>query len=366
VQAEDGWRAIDTTLVETGDVLTPKAAAAHVQISAGGSGPLARVTGADGRSFALEWPTTLPKPVVTGDVATYVNAAGPGDLVVRALSTGFRHDVVLRERPAGAVEYRLPIRSDGLTLAVGASGGLTLRDGKGKTAGSAPPPVMLDANADKRRPWAGRHGKIDTKVVTEGGRQVLVLRPDPAFLADPATKYPLTVDPITTLPMLSDAWIADYGITGAMTQTSDTLYVGTYNESGVPGVERGYLRFDTGAITGANASAATLNLYRSEAIGCGDSGSGIRAQRITATWNPATLTWGNKPATTDVQQATTNDFATCSTPGTMSWDATAFAQAWATGTANHGILLRGVDETVVGRPYYDRGFHSNEGPTNRR
>ncbi|GAA1521854.1 hypothetical protein GCM10009677_63590 [Sphaerisporangium rubeum] len=356
------WVPIDSTLVAADGVLRPRAGVAGVEFSLGGKGVFAKLVRPDGTEFALEWPGVLPRPQVKGDVATYVDAAGPGaDLVVTALSTGFRHDVVLRRRPASAVEYRLPVRTDGLTLSEGGDGGLRLVTPKGKTAASAPKPVMWDTGTAGKP--GRRKGEIVTELVAENGRQVLVLRPDAAFLADPATKYPVIVDPTTTLPTLSDVWISDYGVTGALTQSDDTLWVGTYTEDGVPGVERAYLKFDTTAITGANVSAATLSLNRVGAIGCGDSSSGIRAQRVTAGWTPGAITWSNKPATTSAGEQTLSDFTTCGATGTASWNASAFAQAWATGSPNYGIMLRGVDETVVGRPYYDRGFESNEGAT---
>ncbi|WP_155358491.1 DNRLRE domain-containing protein [Acrocarpospora macrocephala] len=359
VRQGNAWVAVDTTLVAAGGVLKPKAALAEVEFSAGGAGVFARMTRPDKSVFALEWPGVLPKPQVKGNVATYVDAAGPGaDLVVTALSAGFRHDVVLRTRPAAGVEYRLPVQAEGLNLRA-SEAGLALVDAAGKTAASAPKPVMWDASvAGGRR---GKVGKIDTRVVEENGRQVLVLRPDAAFLADPATRYPVTVDPTTTLPVVSDTWISSYGVDGAGQQAGDWLWVGTYNNVGSLGVERAYLMFNTAAIAGANVSSATLTLQRKASDGCGDSASGIRVQRITAAWNPGTITWANKPATTTAGEQIARDFATCPTPGLMSWNATAFAQAWASGTANNGLMLRGVDETVSGRPYYDRGFDSNEG-----
>ncbi|GAA0408143.1 DNRLRE domain-containing protein, partial [Acrocarpospora corrugata] len=356
-QPDGGWAGVDTTLVEVGGVLKPKVAAATVEFSLGGRGTLARLEGNAGERFALEWPADLPRPQVKGNVATYVDGAGPGaDLVVTALSSGFRHDVVLRQPPSGPVEYRLPVVAQGMTLARSREGGLALTDGGGRIAASAPAPIMWDASGKR-----GRTGKIATDVVNEGGRQVLVLRPDPAFLADKATKYPVTVDPTTTLPVLTDAWVSTGGETGADTQSSPSLYAGTLQIPASSRVyDRAYLTFNAASLTAATVSAATLNLYRTEASGCGDASSGIRAQRVTGSWTTGGLTWSSQPATTTTGQVTANDSATCGAPGYMTWNVLPFAQAWASGTANNGIMLRGADEVQSGRPEYDRGFHSNE------
>jgi hypothetical protein len=108
------WVPIDTTLAEQGGVLKPKgiAGGASLEISTGGSGPFVTMTYADGQRYALSWPTVLPKPTVKGGVATFTDAAGRGsDLVVTVLPTGFRHDVILRERPARPLEIRIGVET---------------------------------------------------------------------------------------------------------------------------------------------------------------------------------------------------------------------------------------------------------------
>ncbi|MEO3863385.1 LamG-like jellyroll fold domain-containing protein [Acrocarpospora sp. B8E8] len=359
-QPNGGWAGIDTTLIEAGGVLKPKVAAATVEFSLGGKGTLARLEGSAGERFALEWPADLPRPQVKGNVATYVDAGGGvgsgADLVVTALSSGFRPDVVLRKPPSGPVEYRLPVVAQGMTLARSREGGLALTDGAGRTVASAPAPIMWDASGKR-----GRTGKIETEVVNEGGRQVLVLRPDPVFLADEATRYPVTVDPTTTLPVLTDTWIADVGGTGADSQSAPELVAGSYALAPFLRItERAYLTFNTASLAGATVSAAALSLSRAGATGCGDAGSGIRAQRVTGSWTMGGLTWSSQPAVTTAGQVTANDSATCGAPGAMTWNVLPFAQAWASGTANNGIMLRGVDEVQSGRPAYERVFHSNE------
>ncbi|MEV4894353.1 hypothetical protein AB0K48_33700, partial [Nonomuraea sp. NPDC055795] len=200
-QADGSWAWIDTTLVEQDGVLKPKLAKANVSFSLGGDGPFVSMERDKGQRFALSWQKDLPRPEVDGNIARYVDAAGPGaDLVVTALATGFRHDVVLRGRPTGPVEFRLPVATDKLKLSTTKRDGLKLTDGKGKTVMSAPTPRMWDAAAET--PTAGQPGRqaaVETEVETRNGATELVLKPDAKWLADPATRYPVTVDPTTTL-----------------------------------------------------------------------------------------------------------------------------------------------------------------------
>ncbi|WP_345388646.1 DNRLRE domain-containing protein [Nonomuraea salmonea] len=187
-----------------------------------------------------------------------------------------------------------------------------------------------------------------------------MVEPDQKFLADVGTTYPVTLAAAVTLPDMTDVWISNYGTPGSSTYRNKTLWVGTYDDGEpAPLVERAYLKFDTTTLANVNVSAATLSMRRTDAVGCGDAQSGIKAQRITAAWTDVELTWENQPGTTTAGESVANDAATCGAPGTMSWNLAAMAQAWAAGSANHGLMLRGVDETLDdGRPPYDRAFDS--------
>ena len=180
-QGDGSWAWIDTSLVEQNGVLKPKLAKANVRLSAGGSDPFATMTLGREKTFGLSWPSELPRPQIKGNVATYPGVAGPsGDLVVTALPTGFRHDIVLRERPTGPVEFRIPVQAKGVTLKKTKSGGLSLAGAKDKKeVASAPAPLMWDAAAEKPsadRP--GRQAKVNTTVEGKDGATALLLKPD--------------------------------------------------------------------------------------------------------------------------------------------------------------------------------------------
>ncbi|MEV4375038.1 hypothetical protein AB0J71_48895 [Nonomuraea sp. NPDC049637] len=175
VKQGDAWTPIDTTLVAQNGTLKPKASLADIEFSAGADGkPLAFLERSEKQSYALTWPVASPAPNVEGNKATYTDAAGPGAaLVLTALPNEFRHDIVLRERPNGPVEYRIPIQAKGLPLAETDQGGLKLTDTKGKTIASAPPPVIYNTPTPDRpgststAPQLDRHS-LEAEVVSDG------------------------------------------------------------------------------------------------------------------------------------------------------------------------------------------------------
>lgn len=106
-QADGSWPWSDNSLTEHDGALRPGVSGAKVTVELSGGGhnrPFASTRVADkGQEPALICPKTLPRPTVGENIVTYEDAAGtPGaDLVVTALTTGFRLDVVPRERPKG-------------------------------------------------------------------------------------------------------------------------------------------------------------------------------------------------------------------------------------------------------------------------
>ncbi|MFF0245273.1 LamG-like jellyroll fold domain-containing protein [Streptosporangium sandarakinum] len=353
-QPDGSWAWIDTTLVEQDGVLRPKLAKADVELSLGGDKPFASMHGDKGQRFALSWQKDLPRPGVSGNVATYRDAAGKGaDLVVTVLPTGFRHDVVLRERPTGPVEFRIPVQTDGLTFAESKKGGLQLTDRKGRQVASAAEPVATDAGpspaeADTRQAVTARSGKIDTRVVMDKERQMLVLKPDPAFLKDPATRYPVTVDPTTTLTLQSDLIVDNTGTedTSAASQRLVTKAARIHSD-GHLSYSHSLLKFDAGPLAGRSVGNARLDMYADQLVGCRWMGpGGVEAKRVTSAWPTTGVGWDSQPSVTSFGSS----IQLCpDSPGIddngnwiphrFTWDITAMAQAWASGYPNHGIRL---------------------------
>lgn len=106
-RADGSWADVDLSLVAGIDgAIRPRASAADVRFSAGGSGPLATLV-RDSKSLTLSWPLgDLPVPSISGDSATYSNVLPDVDLVVRATRDGFS-DVLAVKTAAAAADPRI-------------------------------------------------------------------------------------------------------------------------------------------------------------------------------------------------------------------------------------------------------------------
>ncbi|MEU7990601.1 DNRLRE domain-containing protein [Streptosporangium canum] len=345
VKQHSAWAWIDPTLVEQNGTVKPKVIKGDLALSAGGgTGPFTTFSPNSQQSLALSWPTELPKPTLKGSRAIYTDAAGPGiDLVVTALPTGFRQDVVLRTRPEKAPELEIPVNAKGLKLAEASDGRLRLTDKDGQSVATALKPDMRDTVDSKDSDHTGKRGTVDVKVRTEGGRQTLLITPDSGFLSAPATVYPVT---------LSSAFSV------ALTADTDVNSAYDFNNVDGPAIKAGtessgekartYLKFDLSSLTGQNVSNATLSLLNIDGPSCGTKvGAGIQVRRVTSAWNPSTITWSPQPTNTTenaVINTSSVDDGVCD-PAPMNWDITAIARQWTGEAGNYGLVLMSPSET---------------------
>ncbi|MEU7838302.1 MULTISPECIES: DNRLRE domain-containing protein [unclassified Nonomuraea] len=360
VRVKDGdtWRPIDTSLVRDGQAgLHPKRTASDVQVSDGGGEPFAKVQRAD-RSFAVSWGKALPAPQVKGDTATYKDVVPGGDLMVKALPNGFSHSIVLRKPPTHPLEITLPVATKGLKLSEAADKGLNLQDASGELLASAPAPRMWDATTDPRSGEPAHQAAIDMTIKQTGQGTVLVLKPDAKFLSDPAVKYPVTVDPTSTLTVETDTWVQS-DIPDSQ-RGSTELKAGTYDGTHIA---RSYLKFrHVDDLLGTQIVDTDLRLWTFWSSVCVDPSAGVQARRITSAWDPDTIRYGSEPATTTTGAVTTKTaYGAASCPQDfMHWDTDAIVQAWADGQPNYGIQLRGADEKDAStwRRYYSSNYVS--------
>ncbi|MFF2996548.1 DNRLRE domain-containing protein [Streptomyces sp. NPDC057950] len=355
-QSDGSWQPIDTTLVAKDGVVRPKTAAADIAFSDGGSGkPLAQVS-RDGHTLGLDWPGELPEPRLDGPTAVYPDAVDGGDLVVTALKEGFSHSVVLHQRPDAAVSYRLPIAADGLTLHETADDRLRWSDSSGRTVATAPLPVMWGAGEKQASGEPEDIAAVDVSVERDEdtGDQVLVLKPDTDFLADPSLVYPVTIDPTDSLfGPVTDTWI-QYDDYLTSQRGSTELKSGTYN-----GTEkaRSYLKFDVAKYAGKHILDTDLRLYSYYSSTCSTANSGNQVRRITSGWDPSAITWAEQPTTTATDAVTSTaakGYNSSCAAGHVSWDVDGIVQDWADGQANYGVRIAAVDETdpLTWRRYY--------------
>ncbi|MEW2113732.1 ricin-type beta-trefoil lectin domain protein [Streptomyces sp. NPDC005474] len=227
VQRDGDWVPVDATLVAGADgTYSPKATPSGVRLSGGGSGPLATLTDPAGHSMSLTMPFALPTPRVSGDTALYASVLPGVDLSVSVTDQGGFSDVLIVHDAQAAADprvRRLTVATDtnGLDLAATPAGGMTARAADGTLSYTSPPPLMWDSGPSTASdPAAGvRPASFVRAVGTPAapsdassaagpgtGAQIgqvpmttaadaITLAPDTSLLDDPATHYPVYIDP---------------------------------------------------------------------------------------------------------------------------------------------------------------------------
>lgn len=279
-RADGSWAAVDTTLRRRADgSVAPEATVAGLVLSGGGDGPLARIA-AGGHTFGLGWAGRLPAPVLSGDTATYPGVLADVDLRVTAQTTGFSEVLVVKTRAAAANPalraIRFPVSAGGLTLHPDG-----VVDRSGRQVFAIPTPQMWDSGGGRR---------VDMAVSAAEG--ALTVTPDPALLADPDTRFPVSIDPDVTWSGSMQAWTSEFdgspttsyfngtnlGCTGdpasqeyKFCQSSGKMRSGWEDGAGgIAGTWRSFLRMDTRQVEGATISNATLRVMErfSSSAGC--------------------------------------------------------------------------------------------------
>ncbi|MEU4626869.1 LamG-like jellyroll fold domain-containing protein [Actinoplanes sp. NPDC023801] len=330
-RANGSWADIDTSLVSAADgTLRPKASAADVRFSAGGSGPLA-TTVKLGRTFTVSWPLgVLPKPTVGGDTATYAEVLPDVDLVVRATPEGFSH-VLKVNTAAAAADPKL----SAITFDLGGQAQMRqTRDGSlqavagNVVVASAEVPTMWDSRTAPAASASARTlsstggggmsedkstavGPSDAAMVSEVASSVngtgdLVLKPDSALVK--AATFPLYIDP---------HWAANknkwaYSTNNNSTNNDTTrARVGRDPNSGT--VYRSYFQFPISAIANKYIYRAHVHTELDHSWSCDATSTHLYSTNPISssprmTWN-SSATWYLKHLTSNVSNA--NEGAGC-------------------------------------------------------
>ncbi|WP_282692939.1 DNRLRE domain-containing protein [Streptomyces sp. CC208A] len=374
------WRDVDVELVERADgsvagkahpldlTLAGKTATARAaEIKASGrkpgdpktpAVPLVTLDDGDGKEMTVSWHGALPAPEVDGTEARYADAMPYTDLIVESTRTGFEQFLELKDRRAvdanGTVNLSLVAK--GLKAEANADGSVTFVDGEtGRKAGLLPAPVMWDAQVDPRSGEHTHTAKVGLKVAQRGNRIDLTLTPDAAFLADPATKFPVTVDPAVNIGAGFDTFVQQGYTTDQSAATELKL-----GNNGSGQVARSFLAFPMATIKGKQITAAKLNLWNHHSWSCTakswevwDTSSASTSTRWTAQPN-----WNRKWATSTA----TKGFSSSCADGWVSTDITTLAQAWAAnGNGTNTLGVRATDETD---PYGWKRFNSANAASN--
>lgn len=265
------WINVDLTLAPTAaGGVAPASTSDGLALPGSGAAGAISVSQGSGRTIAFGSPGSLPKPTLNGSVATYA-AITPGvDMVVEALRSGFEQTFVIHDRSAlgtNGLSWSLPLKTKGLTVRQEADGSVSFVDEKGAVHSRIPAAIAWDSRVGTPQESARSYGKVSLQVVAKNpGQATLVVTPDNLWLSDPATVYPVTVDPtylMSSLNPVFDTYIQQGLTTNFYTSTS--LKIG----SAASGQNtRSYLNFDLSSLKGKAIIGANLKMRENSAGTC--------------------------------------------------------------------------------------------------
>nr|WP_245877225.1 DNRLRE domain-containing protein [Streptomyces glaucescens] len=307
--------------------------------------------GQGAEQITLQWKGGLPAPKLDGARAEYVNAVPGADVVVEATRTGFEQFVEIKQKPSfDGYSYTLPLRAKGLKAHQQADGSVLFTDRKNRKSATMPAPVMWDATVDPRSGEHTRRVPVAMKVVTKGSSIELVVTPDAKFLADPATKYPVTVDPSTSaLSNVFDTYVQQGETVDWSTDVElDFGNPGTKNADGTPRTAQSFISWNTPVQDALvlDAKLSLWNFHSGNAPACTAQSWEVWSSGAAST----SSRWTNRPTMT-AKKATSTETrgnASCTTQpdGWINADVTTLVQEWASAKATRGHMgLRAADET---------------------
>ncbi|MEU2614920.1 LamG-like jellyroll fold domain-containing protein [Micromonospora sp. NPDC007271] len=355
------WRAVDLDLVPQPDgSVTPKGHPGGLRFAgaATGAGEHEVVSLGEGDArTSVSWNGPLPRPVLSGRTATYPEVLPGVDLVFEAHATGYQQLFVVKDRAALARvrKLSLPMRTGKLTAAGDGMGGLLFKDRSGRAVARAQTPEMWDAEVLPQSLEHVRRGPVALRTVAKGaGRSVLELTPDAEFLAREDLRFPVTIDPPTSLSPAFDAFVQN-GFTSDQSGSSD-LKLGYYSEGGTTGTARSYLRLTTSGIYDAQITSAKLKLWNYHSWSC----TANQWEAWQTDYVDSSARWTNQP-TARVKAGTSTETKGYSSSCADGWVYVDVTKALQSAASSHwpttSLMVRATAETQGSW----KRFHSAEG-----
>ncbi|MGW5658681.1 LamG-like jellyroll fold domain-containing protein [Streptomyces sp. NPDC003758] len=281
-----------------------------------------------------------------GSTVSYPKVLPDTDLQLTSTSVGMRQELVLHSATA-ANSWTFPLQLKGLTAELNKSGGVDLRDAQGKGVASIPSAYAFDSKINKVSGERATTHAVTYELITEHGKPALRMTLDSAWLHAKARKFPVTVDPDTSVWDYVHTTYAESGYSPVDRSQEQTMKVGSYDSgthSAVSFVQDWRTSFDGSGVTMVSAN---LHLYDIWASTC--TPESFNVAQASSAWDPTDAMTYPGPAhgasigsvTPSVPHACAN--TTSSATGgdwvTVPLD-TASIQKWASGTsADYGLAI---------------------------
>ncbi|MEU8160051.1 polymorphic toxin-type HINT domain-containing protein [Micromonospora parva] len=291
---DGSWAAIDHTLVPAADGWQTTADSVGLHLAGNGAASqLARLSfdGDTEFGFGLAEATNAPGRM-NGTAVTYPGVRPEVDLRLEPRAGGVKETLVLHSAKA-PTSYVFPLNLRNLTAKL-VDGQIVLTDRAGHQRGVIPPGYMVDAGSGTAGPATST--KVAYELITTGGHTALKVTPDRAWLADPARRYPVEVDPTVGPPvdaLNSDSSMSVHG--GSSTSGTNELLVGRFPSTACPGGNCGgdfnaaaYLKFGNlvSRLQNHTIHGAALSAVNFDAASC--KARAVTVHPVTGSWSAGT------------------------------------------------------------------------------
>lgn len=357
---KDAWKPIDEELTELpGGAVSNGANSFDLHLPEDLDQAPVRVDLADGQWISQRPLAPATQPVeVAGEVATYApESLGVGFEFI-GLADGFKENIVLAGPSAPSTYHYALDASPGISPELTDDGTIEFRDAEGGLVGMMPAPVMADSATEPQVSDAIRYA-IDSD---GAGSWRLAVEADPEWLADPARKWPVKIDPTVTVnkPAL-DCIIVNDGSTTPRCAPGQTylLAKAQYVSSGTDRIARSLLRFNLGAIpASAPITSATIGLYSAKTA---TNITKVDLYDVSIPWT-SSVTWAKRDSSQNWWSPGGNYGAKLPNPASLTpaerggsgpgwWNFSSpelawLVERWRYGTfANNGVFVKLADET---------------------
>lgn len=241
-------------------------------------------------------------PKASGSTVTFPDVFGTADVRYAVSPSGVKEDILLAGADEVADEYSFELRTNGLVAQQRSDGSIAFvkKAGDKRPVYVMPAPFMYDAS-DKNQPEEpGFSDKVTQTLTRNGGRSIVAVKPDQAWLADEGREFPVVIDPtITVAPAAGAAQDA------LLTQADPSGNYGTYpwltvgRDSGGL-ARRSLVQFDLSSIP-ANATirSADVNLHMGSPAYSDTTSVPMSVHEATAAWSEGTATWSSMASSFD-------------------------------------------------------------------
>lgn len=288
--ASGKWVDIDPTLerAENGR-FRPKATPVAQEFSANAADAVVgRITIDSSHSieFGIAGASDRSHATAAGSKVTYPRAAGSASFTLTARPNGVKEEIVL-SGPDSPTTFDFPLKLTGLTAEVeSTTGDVVYRDEQGSERARTPRGFMQEAGPERPRSMETTSYGVTYSIVTGNDGPVLRTTLDKQWLADPARKWPVTVDPSFWLStdFQDDTFVKSP--TTANNAYLPYLAVGSYNVGA--NKHRSFLNFNLTELTGRTILSADFHIYLAYSPTC--TARGVGFYRATTAWGGHTMT----------------------------------------------------------------------------